>query len=71
MDNEKRKETANSGQMQRLVMPKLIKAKEAKKKHKDSNQCEAKDGKGCTACHFWSGSISALSGLIGKPGIID
>ena len=46
----------------------LGRAKSAKKKHRASSQC---DGNGCTACHFWSGTISALSKLLGKPGVIN
>lgn len=40
----------------------------AKIEHKKSNQCSIA---GCTACHFWSGSIAALSELLGEPGIIE
>ena len=39
-----------------------------KQKHKSGTQCQ---GIKCTGCHFWSGAISALSELLGRPGIID
>ena len=52
----------------KTVVACLKQAQEAKKAHKESNQC---DGEGCTACHYWSGVISAYSALIGNPGIID
>lgn len=40
-----------------------------KRKHKGGDQCQGKGG--CTGCHFWSGAISALSELLGRPGVID
>lgn len=46
----------------------LKKLQEDKKNHKDGDQCQ---GTNCTGCHFWSGSIAALSELLGEPGVID
>lgn len=40
----------------------------AKIEHKKGNQCSVS---GCTACHFWSGTISALSELVGDYGVIE
>ena len=53
------------------VKEKLAEAKIAKRKHKASNQCTAKDGGACSACHYWSGVISVLGDLLGEPGQID
>jgi len=49
-----------------LIKRDLVDAKKAKKAHKRT--CTAN---GCTRCHFYSGSISALSKLTGRPGVID
>ena len=51
------------------VIALLEKALQAKKDHKHSNQCA--HPKPCTACHFWSGAISALAEILGEPGVID
>lgn len=48
------------------VRERLEIAQKAKKEHKE--KC---DDDSCTACHFWSGTISALSALLGEPGVID
>ena len=53
------------------IREQLDTAKQAKKTHKASSQCEWKVIGGCTACHFWSGTISAYSELLGEPGMID
>lgn len=50
------------------VIALLEKVRQAKIDHKKSSQCEKPR---CTACHFWSGSITALSELLGQPGVID
>lgn len=44
---------------------KIVEYMAAKAAHKSSTQCERTIG-GCTACHFWSGAISALSDLVGR-----
>lgn len=49
-----------------LIKRNLMKAKKAKKEHK--KDCKTSS---CTRCHFYSGSISSLSKLLGEPGIID
>ena len=49
----------------------LVDARAAKLRHKGSNQCDRNTSGGCTACHFWSGAISALGDLVGERGIID
>lgn len=53
------------------VIRKLEEVRQAKKEHKNSDQCEWQNPGGCTACHFWSGAISALSEILGEPGVID
>ena len=53
------------------IKKKLQETKERKIRHKASEQCEEKTMSRCTACHFWSGAIAALSELIGEPGVID
>jgi len=50
------------------IKSKLQSAKSAKLQHKQSADCSEH---GCTACHFWSGTISALSELTGESGVID
>lgn len=45
------------------ITKKLNQYKQAKTDHEASNQCTAKSGTGCTACHFWSSAISALEEL--------
>jgi hypothetical protein len=57
--------------VERMIIRNLERAQQAKLEHKASNQCEAKSGRGCTGCHFWSGAIAALSELTGQPGVID
>lgn len=54
-----------------IIKEKLNIAKNAKVKHKASIQCEESTLSRCTACHFWSGTISAYSELLGNPGVID
>ena len=56
---------------ERLIRRNLVKARHHKNNHKNSKQCTRKSGDSCSACHFYSGSISALSELLGQPGIID
>ena len=53
------------------IQEKLASAKDAKRKHRKSNQCDRYNDGGCTACHFWAGQISAYSGLLGESGVID
>lgn len=62
-------------ELKELITKNLSLASQAKKEHKASNQCTSNIMQGaqggCTACHFWSGIISALNELLGNPGIID
>ena len=46
----------------------LKQIRENKKNHKGGSQCR---GIKCNGCHFWSGSIAALSELLGQPGVIN
>ena len=46
------------------------KVRAARAKHK-RGYCEMKSGYTCGACHFYAGSISALSELLGEQGIIS
>ena len=45
----------------------LEKAKRAKLAHIKSKQCERHTGHPCGGCHFWSGTIAALSELLDLP----
>jgi hypothetical protein len=51
-----------------LIRAKIAEYKFAKQDHKKKGQCSTH---GCTECHFWSGSIAALSELIGDAGVIE
>lgn len=51
------------------VLLQLNIARQAKLRHKDSPGCTQRGE--CTGCHFWSGAISALSEILGEPGVID
>ena len=46
----------------------LSDARQAKKVHRESKQCERTAGgspdRACCGCHFWAGSIAALEELI-------
>jgi len=53
---------------ERLIEIKLDNAKKAKHYHRQAEQCNSDE---CTTCHFWSGVISTLNELLGKPGEID
>lgn len=59
------------------VQPQTIKAHidkyvKAKAEHIDNgSQCERGAIGGCTACHFWSGAISALTELLNEHGYED